>query len=147
MKLSYVTLSPTFFINIVALLRAINNNIHFDLRYNLLYRLKTGEIVCYIKQLGGHQALIHREPTNSLKLVNQLTFLTRRFQPSHMACKPIRATAIKQHKILGHTGSNAIKQLPKHFDGTELTELTNKRAPLKIKYKTCLIIKHTQQIS
>jgi hypothetical protein len=30
-KLSYIALVPTMFINIVALLRATNNNIHFDL--------------------------------------------------------------------------------------------------------------------
>jgi len=54
MKLSYVVLVPTIFINIVALLRAINNDIHFDLGRNLLYRLVTSKTVCYIKQLGGH---------------------------------------------------------------------------------------------
>jgi hypothetical protein len=30
MKLFYIVLAPTFFINIVALLRATNNDIHFD---------------------------------------------------------------------------------------------------------------------
>jgi hypothetical protein len=49
-----MALAPTFFINIIALLRATNNNIHFDLGRNLLYRLVTSEIVCYIKQLGGY---------------------------------------------------------------------------------------------
>ena len=54
MKLSYVALVPTIFINIIALLRATNNDIYFDLGRNLLYYLATGEIVCYAKQLGGH---------------------------------------------------------------------------------------------
>jgi hypothetical protein len=54
MKLYYIALVPTIFINIVALLRATNNNIYFDLGRNLLYRLVTGEIVCYMKRLGGH---------------------------------------------------------------------------------------------
>ena len=54
MKLSHVALVPTIFINIVALLRATNNDIYFDSGRNLLYRLATGETVCYIKQLGGH---------------------------------------------------------------------------------------------
>ena len=54
MKLSYIVLVPTIFINIVALLRATDNNIHFDLGQNLLYRLATGEIVYYIKRLGGY---------------------------------------------------------------------------------------------
>ena len=54
MKLSYVALVPTIFINIVALLRATNNDIYFDLGRNLLYYLATGEIVCYIKRLGGY---------------------------------------------------------------------------------------------
>jgi len=31
MKLSYIALVPTIFINIVALLRAIDNDIYFDL--------------------------------------------------------------------------------------------------------------------
>jgi len=31
MKLSYIALAPTFFINIVALLRATNNDIYFNL--------------------------------------------------------------------------------------------------------------------
>jgi len=31
MKLSHVALAPTFFINIVALLRATDNDIHFNL--------------------------------------------------------------------------------------------------------------------
>ena len=49
MKLSYIVLVPTMFINIVALLRATNNDIYFDLGRNLLYRLVTSEIVCYAK--------------------------------------------------------------------------------------------------
>jgi len=54
MKLSYVALAPTFFINIVALLRATDNDIHFNLGRNLLYCLVTGETVYYAKRLGGH---------------------------------------------------------------------------------------------
>ena len=42
------------FTNIVALLRATNNDIYFNLGRNLLYRLATGEIVYYAKQLGGY---------------------------------------------------------------------------------------------
>ena len=63
MKLSYVALVPTIFINIVALLRATNNDIYFDLGRNLLYCLATGEIVYYARRLGGYWALMHREPT------------------------------------------------------------------------------------
>jgi hypothetical protein len=54
MKLSYIALVPTMFTNIVALLRATNNDIHFNLGRNLLYCLATGEIVCYVKRLGGY---------------------------------------------------------------------------------------------
>jgi len=68
MKLSYIALAPTFFINIVALLRATNNDIHFDLGRNVLYRLVIGKIVCYAKRLGGYWALIYREPKNTLDL-------------------------------------------------------------------------------
>jgi hypothetical protein len=64
-----------------------------------------------------------------------------------MAYKLVGAIAIKWHKILNYIGSNAIKQLPKHINGVELTKFTNKRAPLKIKCETCLILKYTQQIS
>jgi hypothetical protein len=64
-----------------------------------------------------------------------------------MACKSVGATAIKWHKILGYVGPTAIKQLPKHVNSTELTELTTERAPLKIKCKACSLAKHTQQIS
>jgi len=49
MKLSYIALVPTIFINIVALLRATDNDIYFDLGRNLLYRLATRETVYYIK--------------------------------------------------------------------------------------------------
>jgi len=78
MKLSHVALVPTIFTNIVALSRAIDNDIHFDLGRNLLYRLVTGETVCYTKRLGGHWALMHREPINTLDLTTQSTFLLRR---------------------------------------------------------------------
>jgi hypothetical protein len=54
MKLSYVALVPTIFTNIVALLRATDNDICFDLGRNLLYRLVTSEIVYYAKRLGGY---------------------------------------------------------------------------------------------
>jgi len=64
------------FINIIALLRAIDNDIHFNLGRNLLYCLVTNEIVYYAKRLGGHWALMHREPT--LDLITQSTFLIRR---------------------------------------------------------------------
>ena len=63
MKLSHVALVPTIFINIIALLRATNNDIYFDLGRNLLYRLATGEIVCYAKRLGGYWTLMYRQPT------------------------------------------------------------------------------------
>ena len=61
-----MALVPTMFINIVALLRATDNDIYFNLGWNLLYRLATGEIVCYAKRLGGHWALMHREPISTL---------------------------------------------------------------------------------
>ena len=64
-----------------------------------------------------------------------------------MACKLVKATALKWYKILGYIGPNTIKQLPKHINGIVLTKLTNKQVLLKIKYKTCLVLKHTQQIS
>jgi len=59
-----------------------------------------------------------------------------------MARKLVGATAIKWHKILGYIGPAAIKQLPKHVNGVELTKLTTKRAPLKIECKTYSIVKH-----
>jgi len=90
---------------------------------------------------------MHQEPTNTLES-NQSTFSTsKRFQPSQMAHKPIRATATKWHKILSHAGADAIEQLPKHVVSAKLTKLTTKRAPLKIECETCSISKHTQQIS
>jgi len=54
MKLSHIVLVPTIFINIVALLRATNNDIYFNLGRNLLYRLVTSETVYYTKRLGGY---------------------------------------------------------------------------------------------
>ena len=60
-----------------------------------------------------------------------------------MARKLVRAIATKWHKILGHIGPNAIRQLSKYVNGAELKELINKRAPLKIKYEVCLLAKHT----
>ena len=63
-----------------------------------------------------------------------------------MARKPIGAIATKWHKILGHVGPNTIEQLLKYINGVELAELeelTNKRAPLKIKCEACLLAKHT----
>jgi len=54
MKLSYIALAPTFFTNIIALLRATNNDIYFDLGRNILYYLVISETICYTKRLGGH---------------------------------------------------------------------------------------------
>jgi len=70
MKLSYIALVPTIFTNIVALLRATDNDIYFNLGRNLLYYLATSKTVYYAKRLGGHWALMYREPTpsNSLDL-------------------------------------------------------------------------------
>jgi hypothetical protein len=68
MKLFNIALVPTIFINIIVLSRATANDIHFDLRQNLLYRLATGEIVYYTKQLKGYWALIYRKPIDSLDL-------------------------------------------------------------------------------
>ena len=64
-----------------------------------------------------------------------------------MACKLVEATASKWHRIFGYIGLDAIKQLPKHTNGVKLTKLTTKQVPLKIKYKTYLVLKYTQQIS
>ena len=61
-----------------------------------------------------------------------------------MARKLVGAIATKWHKILRYAGPDAIEQLPKHVNGAELEELIDERAPLKIKYKVCLISKHTQ---
>ena len=60
-----------------------------------------------------------------------------------MARKPFGAIATKWHKILGYIGPDAIKQLLEYINGVELEELTNKRAPLKIKCEACLLAKHT----
>ena len=54
MKLSHIILVFTFFINIVVLLRATENNIYFNLGWNILYYLATGETVYHIKWLRGH---------------------------------------------------------------------------------------------
>jgi hypothetical protein len=59
-----------------------------------------------------------------------------------MACKLVGATVTKWYKILGYIRPNAIKQLLKYINGVELTELTNKRVPLKIKCEVCLIAKY-----
>ena len=40
-----------------------------------------------------------------------------------MARKLVGATVLKWYKILGYAGPNAIKQLPKHVNSIELTEL------------------------
>ena len=61
-----------------------------------------------------------------------------------MAHKLIGAIVTEWHKILGHTGANAIIQLLKHIISVELVELTNEQAPLKIKCEVCLLVKHTQ---
>ena len=64
-----------------------------------------------------------------------------------MAYNSVRATALKQYKILSYAGPDIIKQLFKYINSIKLTKLTTKQAPLKIKYKICLVLKHTQQIS
>ena len=64
-----------------------------------------------------------------------------------MAYKLVGAIALKWYKILRYIGPNAIKQLPKYIDGVKLTKLIKKQALLKIKYKTYLVLKYTQQIS
>ena len=43
-----------------------------------------------------------------------------------MARKLVRAIATKWYKILGHTGPDAIEQLPKHVNGVELKEIIDK---------------------
>ena len=58
-----------------------------------------------------------------------------------MARKLVGAIAIKWHKILGYIGPNTIKQLPKYVNSVEL-ELNNERAPLKIEYEVCLLVKY-----
>jgi len=90
---------------------------------------------------------MHREPTDTLDSTLSIFSTSKRYQPSRMARKPVGATATKWHKILGYAGPSAIKQLPKHINSAELTELTTKQAPLKIEYKACLLAKHIQQIS
>jgi len=60
-----------------------------------------------------------------------------------MARKLVGAIATKWHKILGYVGPNTIKQLFKHVNGAELEELIDERAPLKVKYKVCLLVKYT----
>ena len=59
-----------------------------------------------------------------------------------MVCKLVGATALKWYKILGYAGPNAIKQFPKYINGAKLTKLITEQAPLKIKYKTYLILKY-----
>ena len=61
-----------------------------------------------------------------------------------MARKLVGAIAIKWYKILSYAGPDAIKQLPKHVNSVELKELIDERAPLKIEYEVCLLVKHTQ---
>jgi hypothetical protein len=58
-----------------------------------------------------------------------------------MARKLIGAIATKWHKILGHVGPNAIKQLLKYVNSAEL-ELINERAPLKVECEVYLLSKY-----
>ena len=69
MKLSDIALVLTIFTNIVVLLRATVNDIHFDLGRNLLYYLAMGKTVYYTKRLGGYWVLIYRKPINFLNLI------------------------------------------------------------------------------
>ena len=71
MKLSYIVLAFTFFINIIALLKATENDIYFDLGRNMLYRLATGETVCHIKQLGTNALRAYKFP-KIIKPINLL---------------------------------------------------------------------------
>ena len=59
-----------------------------------------------------------------------------------MAYKLDRATALKWYKILSYVGPDIIKQLSKHVNSIKLTKLTKEQVLLKIKYKTCLILKY-----
>ena len=70
------------FTNIVALSRATDNDIHFDSGRDVLYRLATGETVCYAKRLGGHWALMHREPTSTLDSTQSIFSTSKRYQPT-----------------------------------------------------------------
>jgi len=91
MRLSYIALVPTIFINIIALLKATNNDIHFDLRQDMLYHLATGETVCYAKQLGGHWALMHREPTSTLDSTQSIFSTSKRYLPTSTPDPPTSA--------------------------------------------------------
>jgi hypothetical protein len=97
MKLSHIALVPTIFTNIVALLRATDNDIHFNSGQNLLYRLATSETVCYIRRLGGHWALMRREPTNSLESTKSVFSTFKRYQPTSApdppTSEPVTTTA------------------------------------------------------
>jgi len=59
-----------------------------------------------------------------------------------MAYKLVGPIATKWYKILGYIGPNAIKQLLIYVNDVKLTKLTTKRAPLKIEYKVCLLVKY-----
>ena len=41
-----------------------------------------------------------------------------------MACKLVKAIALKWHKILSYAGPDAIKQFLKYINNTKLTKLT-----------------------
>ena len=59
-----------------------------------------------------------------------------------MAYKLVKVIALKWYKILSYTGPDAIKQLFKYINSAKLTKLTTKQVLLKIKYKTCLVLKY-----
>ena len=64
-----------------------------------------------------------------------------------MAYKLVRAIVLKWYKILSYIELDAIKQLFKYINSIKLTKLIKEQVLLKIKYKTCLVLKYTQQIS
>ena len=48
----------------------------------MLYHLATSKTVYYAKQLGGHWALIHREPTSTLDSTQSIFLTSKRYQPT-----------------------------------------------------------------
>ena len=59
-----------------------------------------------------------------------------------MAYKLVRAIVLKWYKILSYIELDAIKQLFKYINSIKLTKLIKEQVLLKIKYKTCLVLKY-----
>ena len=137
---------PGFITNLVSLAPGRAAGIHFDSGRDVLYNKYTGKIVCRVFPDGGHWYLSQNTPEAAASSRTTLPADVA-LASSRAARRPITASRLRWHHIMGHPSPDAVDHLTANTIGAQIDEEDHSRAPSTLECWACIETKLQHQVS